>query len=320
MTRRGVARRALHLGPLMVLTLASVWVGAIAMAWWLGSAQAPATAQAEAPDPRPDLLVAAMGKHLNELRGEVASARQRADHDLDALSQQLSGLHARAIRIDALGARLVDMVGLDPGEFSFDRAPALGGPAPADSGHQTQAMDLTSALDELSLRLARRVQELEILEKSLLEARVAEQMHPKGRPISVGWMSSHFGWRGDPLTGRRSFHEGIDFAGPTGSPIFAVAAGIVVFSGVRSGFGNVVEVDHGRGYVTRYAHNKKNLVKRGVRVAKGQKIATMGRSGRATGTHLHFEVLLNDKPLNPITFIERQQSGADSGKTSASAS
>lgn len=315
--RRGVARRAIHLGPGAVLLLALTVLSMVGGAFWLGIQRSQQHVQVamSADDPRPDLVAAAMASELAQLREDVVMAKDRAEHDLDALAQQMSELQARAIRVDALGARLVDMVGLAPEEFSFGSVPPMGGPAPADSdadsgadsGAQTQASDLASALDALATRLAGRVHELEVLEKALLEARMAEQMHPAGRPVSIGWVSSGFGWRRDPMTGRRSFHEGIDFPGRPGSPIFAVASGIVTFAGVRGGFGNVVEIDHGRGYVTRYAHNKKNLVKRGGRVAKGQKIATMGRSGRVTGTHLHFEVLKDGKPLNPMTFIRQEQ-------------
>ena len=300
--------------------LALLLFGAIGGAFWLGNSYraAPPTITVAADDPRPDLLVAVMVNQLATLREEVITARDRAETDLDALAQQLAELQAGAIRVDALGARLVDMIGLAPEEFSFGSTPPMGGPEPVNSGMQTQASDLAAAMDELATRLAGRVHELEVLEKALLEARLAEQMHPKGRPVSIGWVSSGFGWRNDPMTGRRSFHEGIDFPGPPGSPIFSVASGIVTFAGRRSGFGNVVEVDHGRGYVTRYAHNKENVVKRGDRVEKGQKIATMGSSGRVTGTHLHFEVMKDGKPLNPMTFIRKEQArnapsaGADS--------
>ena len=243
--RRGISGRALHLGPWAVTMLLLLLMAAAAGAFWLGGSfgAVTPTMRAASHDPRPDLLVASMVNQLATLREEVIVARDSAERDLDALAQQVAELQARAIRVDALGGRLVDMVGLSPEEFSFGSAPPMGGPEPLDSGLQTQASDLAATMDELATRLAGRVHELEVLEKSLLEARLAEQMHPRGRPVSIGWVSSGFGWRNDPVTGRRSFHEGIDFPGPPGSPIFSVASGIVTFSGVRSGFGNVVEID-----------------------------------------------------------------------------
>jgi murein DD-endopeptidase MepM/ murein hydrolase activator NlpD len=287
-------------------------------AFWLGQ-QGAGESPAVAADPRGDLMVAALRSMLMEQRQAVDAAKESAQRDLDALAQQLAELQARAIRIDALGERLVDMVGLDPGEFGFGTPPGQGGPAPADSGVQTQAPDLVRELTALSSRLADRGQELEALERSIIDVRTAQQMHPQGRPVSIGWISSAFGWRSDPVTGRKSFHEGLDFAGKPGSPVFAAAAGIVTFSGVRHGFGNVVEVEHGAGYMTRYAHNRKNLVERGARVSKGQRIALMGSSGRATGTHLHFEVLKDGNPLNPITFIRAQQGRGEPRATGGAA-
>ena len=126
---------------------------------------------------------------------------------------------------------------------------------------------------------------------------------PAGRPIPTGWLSSYFGNRTDPMTGRKAFHSGMDFAGRPGSDIIAVASGVVVWSGRRHGYGHMVEIDHGNGYTTIYAHNKRNLVRVGDRVRKGDVIALMGASGRATGTHVHFEVLRHGKPVNPLDYV-----------------
>lgn len=310
LSRRRRIQRALHLGPRTVTLLAVLVLVGFVGVYRLGQHGVVEVAVARS-DPRPHLMVAALQEMLAEQRAEVDEARTSAERDLDALAQQLSELQARAIRIDALGGRLVDMVGLDPDEFSFGEIPGRGGPAPDDAGVQTRAPDIVGALAALSAVLTHRAQELEVLERSIIDARTAQQMHPQGRPVSIGWTSSRFGWRQDPVTGRKSFHEGVDFAGKPGSPVFAVASGIVVYSGRRQGFGKVVEIDHGHGYKTRYAHNKKNLAQRGTRVAKGQRIALMGSSGRTTGTHLHFEVLRDDKPLNPMDFITRQQKGRE---------
>jgi murein DD-endopeptidase MepM/ murein hydrolase activator NlpD len=306
LSRRGRVQRALHLGPLAVSLCGVLLLCCVAAAFWFGgqSAGGSRILGASLADPRPDLMIASVRGLLAQQREAVQAAQTKAEQDLDALAQQLGQLQARAIRIDVLGERLVDMVGLDAAEFSFGSVPGQGGPAPAGDGEAAGMPDFVTQLAEVAAVLEARAQELEILERAIIDARTAEQMHPQGRPVSVGWISSQFGWRSDPMTGRKSFHEGTDFVGKAGSPIFAAASGIVKFAGTRRGFGNVVELAHGRGYVTRYAHNRKNLVKEGERVAKGQKIALMGSSGRVTGTHLHFEVLRGDKPLNPMSFLK----------------
>jgi murein DD-endopeptidase MepM/ murein hydrolase activator NlpD len=128
------------------------------------------------------------------------------------------------------------------------------------------------------------------------------------RPPVDGEVSSGFGLRPDPLEGDERFHSGVDIAAPVGSPIKAVAAGTVVFSGRADGYGNLVAIDHGNGLVTRYAHIQANLVSPGQRVVAGQEIALVGTSGRSTGPHLHFEVRKEGKPVNPQSFLSQGQS------------
>ncbi|HEY5665911.1 MAG TPA: M23 family metallopeptidase, partial [Gammaproteobacteria bacterium] len=134
--------------------------------------------------------------------------------------------------------------------------------------------------------------------------KLADEVHPEGRPVSTGYISSGFGERSDPFTGRLAFHEGVDFAGRQGNEIVVVASGVVTWAGDRFGYGQMVEVNHGNGYATRYAHNAENLVSIGDTVKRGDVIATMGDTGRATGPNLHFEVLLNGRAVDPLTFIE----------------
>lgn len=126
------------------------------------------------------------------------------------------------------------------------------------------------------------------------------------RPVAGGWVSSHFGPRPDPFTGEAALHQGIDFAGPDNSPILAVAPGLVVRSGRQPGYGNLIEIDHGNGWISRYGHNAFNLVTPGDYVLPGQTIALMGATGRATGTHLHFEVLYRGRHQNPARFVPRE--------------
>jgi murein DD-endopeptidase MepM/ murein hydrolase activator NlpD len=159
------------------------------------------------------------------------------------------------------------------------------------------------ALDVLDEQLADRNRQLTVLEDFLLNRKLLDEIRPEGRPVTAGYISSRFGNRTDPFTGRRAFHKGIDFAGREGSDVVAVASGVVIWSGERSGYGELVEVNHGNGYVTRYGHNADNLVAVGDTVKRGQIIARMGDTGRATGPNLHFEVLLNGKAVDPLTYI-----------------
>lgn len=235
---------------------------------------------------------------------EFASVRREADHHLDALALRLGELQAHVIRLDALGERLAGMAELNPDEFDFSNPPARGGPAREADGEGASAPpDLDKAIDGLLAHLDDREQKLTLLEEFLLSRSLASRIEPSGRPIREGWLSSGYGKRTDPFTGKPDRHEGVDFAGRRGSDIVSVAAGVVTWSGRRSGYGRMVEVDHGNGYATRYAHNEKNLVAVGDMVEKGHVLALMGSSGRSTGPHVHFEVLRDGKPVNPMRFV-----------------
>src|SRR5690606_31429816 len=217
---------------------------------------------------------------------------------------RLGQMNAHVVRLDALGARLTQMAGLDDGEFDFTSTPALGGPelllAEAD---QLDLRGILSSLDGLSLQLQDRSRQLDVLEDFLLNRKLADEVRPVGRPAPSGYISSRFGQRTDPFTRRRAYHRGIDFAGREGSEVMAVASGVVIWSGPRQGYGELVEINHGNGYVTRYAHNSSNLVSVGDTVKRGQVIARLGDTGRATGPNLHFEVLRNGRPVDPMSYV-----------------
>jgi murein DD-endopeptidase MepM/ murein hydrolase activator NlpD len=148
---------------------------------------------------------------------------------------------------------------------------------------------------------------LDGLEAVLRDRSVASDLQPSGRPLERGWVSSFFGNRTDPITGRAVFHEGVDFVAKAGAEVVAAASGIVTWAGQRRGYGNLIEISHGDGYTTRYAHNERHLVQAGTKVDKGQPIALLGATGRSTGPHLHFEVLRNGKALNPMRFVKEGQ-------------
>jgi len=241
-----------------------------------------------------------------EQRAELDAVRARAQEQLDALAIRMGELNARAIRLDALGSRLTDMADLKDGEFDFDSEPAIGGPLePVDTAEDGQIVDFLSEMKSMDKALHDQEQQLSILEGLLMTRKLNERVSPKGRPVKAGYISSYFGHRADPFTGKEANHRGVDFAGKRGADVIAVAAGVVTYSGPRYGYGNMVEVNHGNGYVTRYAHNEENLVTPGDQVQPGQTIALMGSTGRATGPNLHFEVRYQGRAVNPVKFIRQ---------------
>jgi murein DD-endopeptidase MepM/ murein hydrolase activator NlpD len=243
---------------------------------------------------------------LDSQKIEIAETRQQTEDTLDALAIRIGQMNARVIRLDALGRRLTEMADLEDGEFDFDNEPAIGGPEEEYLAAGSAAVpELLEAMAALDSQLENREAQLGALEGVLLGQNLSERVYPQGRPVRSGWMSSYFGRRTDPFTGKPANHRGVDFAGKEGDEIFAVADGVVTWSSDRYGFGMLVEINHGNGYTTRYAHNHENLVAVGDEVKKGQIVALMGDTGRATGPNLHFEVLKNGQRVNPVTFIRR---------------
>ncbi len=241
---------------------------------------------------------------LHAQRANLQTTKNSADAQINALAVKLAQVQAHVIRLDALGTRLTAMAKLDKDEFDFEQEPAQGGPENTLETAQPGLNDLQHALEALAKQLEDREQKLNLLETTLLNRKLQNEVLPAGRPIDGGWISSGYGGRTDPFTGHWAHHTGLDFAGKLGSEIVAVGAGVVTWSGEREGYGLMVEISHGNGYVTRYAHCLKNLVKVGDFVEKGQQIAMMGSSGRSTGPHVHFEVLREGKFLNPIQYIQ----------------
>jgi murein DD-endopeptidase MepM/ murein hydrolase activator NlpD len=244
------------------------------------------------------------GAALEEQRLQVAAARRELQEGLDALASRVGQMNAHVIRLDALGRRLTEMANLDKGEFNFDSAPPRGGPENVIAGAVAMP-DLSAAIDDLASQIKDRERQLSVLESMISTRNLSQQLLPGGRPVPQGWISSYFGARADPFTGRTSNHRGVDFAGPAGAQVVAVASGVVTFTKERFGYGKTVEINHGNGYVTRYAHNQKVLVEVGETVKKGQPIALIGSTGRSTGPHLHFEVLKNGRAVDPMTFVRR---------------
>lgn len=242
---------------------------------------------------------------LDRQRAEVGAVRVDAQRQLDAFAAHVAELQARLTRLDALGERLTELADLDASEFDFSLNVGQGGLEDPFAGSAYAPPPFMSTLDELALLLDSREQQLEVLEQLLAERRLDDAEYLAGRPVLHGYISSPFGRRSDPLSGRLSVHKGVDFAAKAGSDVVAVAAGVVTASGRRSGYGNTVEIGHADGYVTLYAHNQSNLVQVGDLVQRGQVIAKVGSTGRSTGSHVHFEVTQNGRVVNPSSYIAR---------------
>jgi murein DD-endopeptidase MepM/ murein hydrolase activator NlpD len=211
-----------------------------------------------------------LAKALEQQKIEIQAARGQLQGKIDAMASRVGMMNAHLIRLDALGRRITDLANLDHGEFNFDEPPPAGGPEVSVPGSGSAAApELTAVL-----------------------------------PVIGGWISSRFGFRTDPITGHNAFHPGVDLAAVPGSKVVATGPGVVSFAGFKTGYGNVVEITHPTGYVTRYAHNSRNLVHEGDEVDKGQPVAIIGSTGRSTGTHVHFEVERNGHVVDPAQYLD----------------
>lgn len=244
----------------------------------------------------------------------LQSTRQKASKQLEILTIKMAELQARVLRLDALGEQMATVAGLDAAEFNFSQVPAVGGPLVDDvlipvNPVLEEPVNADSALikeiDHLAKVMELRAQQLDTLKEVLATKHLKSSKQIAGRPITNGWLSSKYGMRTDPFNGKKTMHKGVDFAGKLGSPVVAVGSGIVTWSGDMYGYGKMVEVSHGAGIVTRYAHNQENLVKVGDLVKQEQVIAKMGSSGRSTGPHVHFEVFKHGRAIDPASYINR---------------
>lgn len=250
--------------------------------------------------------VSRLQQELKAQELELDDIRHNAQDNLDASARHLADLQARLTRLDALGERLTRLAGLDEGEFSFGDRPALGGPV---SEQYEAHVDLE--VDRLIRRMAEQMEakqhQLHVLETLLANRRISEDLYVAGQPTRVGWISSPFGVRIDPINGRRVMHRGVDFAAPEASEVIAVASGVVTYAGERGGYGRMVEINHGGGYTTLYGHHKKLAVSTGDVVKKGQTIGYVGSTGRSTGPHVHYEVLKDGRTVDPASYIRRER-------------
>jgi len=250
-----------------------------------------------------EFTLARWNQDLAEQSEQLARIEQDVDGQVAALATRVGRMQAQLIRLDALGKQLTEVAKLKRGEFDFDQPPALGGPETAGQGPVVPALD--TMLDSMDAQIDDRRRQLTALQSLIMTRELARQIVPGGRPVESGYISSLYGQRTDPFDGNQASHHGIDFAGAAGTQVLSVADGIVSHTGTDGGYGRIVEITHGNGYVTRYAHNAKLLVKQGQTVKRGDPIALMGSTGRSTGTHLHFEVLRHGQSINPLSFVRR---------------
>lgn len=239
---------------------------------------------------------------LSAQQNELSKNRVYVQENLNAMAVKLGQMQAQMMRLDALGDRLAKMSGVNRQEFNFSSIPGRGGAEPSLQKSLTTA-DFGNQLDVLMKKLDERADQLGLMEALLLQQKVKKVALPSSRPVTTGWYSSNFGWRIDPFTGKNAFHEGVDFMAETGTPILAAGGGIVVYADSYAGYGYMIDIDHGNGLVSRYAHTSKMLVKVGDIVLKGQKIAEVGNTGRSTGAHLHFEVRHQGAAQNPEHYL-----------------
>lgn len=242
-------------------------------------------------------------QRVQETQSELAALEERADQEIDELTRRLGQLQARLLRVDALGKSLVSSADVGDAEFDFESTPAMGGPEQDAAGESYTVEALDQQIASLDSRLRSREKQLDLLDQLMVNAEIESQREVDGRPVSWGWVSSQYGYRNDPFSGQRSWHSGVDIASEEGRDVIAVGSGVVTEAQDRGGYGYFVEIDHGDGMQTRYAHAKELLVEPGQIVEKGQPIALIGSTGRSTGPHVHFEVLENGTPKDPEDFM-----------------
>jgi murein DD-endopeptidase MepM/ murein hydrolase activator NlpD len=224
-----------------------------------------------------------------------------------ALTMKLAELQSQVLRLNALGDRLAEQANIPDNEFNFSTLPPSGGPMTQSHGSEKRTLvELLADISKVELELSFEEKQLKMLETITLGHHIENTSYLSGRPIKKGWLSSYFGTRKDPFNGRPAMHKGIDFAGKEDADIITTASGVVTWADKRYGYGNLIEINHGKGIKTRYGHNKKILVEVGDVVSKGQVIAKMGSTGRSTGPHVHYEILRNNAQIDPIKYVYRK--------------
>ena len=244
----------------------------------------------------------AVESRVNEQEEQIRKTREYVRKHLDVLGSRVGGLQAQVSRIEAVEQRISNAAGIDLADFQFDETPPIGGVSGADTS-DSQQIDLENAIDAIESQLSLRESQIAAMDFLLSKRDLKSKQTPAGWPVNGGWVSSSFGSRMHPISGKKQFHRGVDIPGKEGAEVLAVADGVVTRAEQTSDYGWLVVLDHGDSYSTLYSHNRRNLVGVGETVAKGQPIAEVGSTGRSTGPHVHFEVLKSGRNINPVKYL-----------------
>ncbi|NML47750.1 M23 family metallopeptidase [Ramlibacter sp. G-1-2-2] len=226
--------------------------------------------------------------------------------NLDAMARRLGDMQAKMLQLEALRDRVSGLAGINPNDL---KVAGSGRGGALVEGHAMSMQELQKTLDDLEKLTGEHQDLLTVMESRLIDQRLKTMMLPTQHPVN-GPLGSPFGWRIDPFNGHSALHTGLDFQAVVGTPIQAAAGGVVVAAEVHHEYGNMIEIDHGNNLITRYAHASKLLVKKGDLVRRGQNIALVGTTGRSTGPHLHFEVLVQGVPQDPMKFLNAGRNAA----------
>ena len=282
----------------LIFALIAVIAVSITLSWFLYSNYSSQAIQ---------LKIAKTQQKYQQQADEVLALRQETDLKIAVFASKVGMMQAEVNRLSLLSDELAKDASLTRGEFDFTAKPAVGGPIDTDSSYAVDLQTLLEEMDLLSLEVNNRSQQLSLLETMLLNHNITDEAVLSGRPVIErgSWLSSPYGIRKDPFTGRARMHKGVDFAGNNGMNIIATGAGVVTWSGKRAGYGLLIEINHGNGLSSRYAHSKELIAKEGDVVGKGQTIAIMGSTGRSTGPHVHYEVLKSGRQIDPKRYVYR---------------
>lgn len=244
------------------------------------------------------------------VRDEVAQRDRFMRENIDVMAKRLGEMQAKMLQLESLGERVSGLAGINPADIRSK--PGQGGALV--QGRSLTMDELQAALADLDQLTNQRTDVMTVIESRLFEQKIKKLMVPTELPVKDVNLGSSFGWRLDPFTGRSALHTGLDFPAEVGTPIFAAAGGVVVAQEFHPQYGNMIEVSHGNDLITRYAHSSRVFVKQGDLIKRGQKIAEVGSTGRSTGAHLHFEVLVQGVPQDPQKFLNAGSNLAALGK------
>ena len=247
----------------------------------------------------------AVESRVNEQQQQMLKTRNYVRQHMDVLGRRIGSLQAQVSRINAVEVRIAQSSGIDLQDFQFEQDPPIGGAA-ANETVDSEQIDIENAIVAIEKELTLRESEIAAVDFLLSRNSLETQQTPAGWPVEGGWISSNFGSRLHPISGKKQFHRGVDIPGKEGSSVLAVADGVVIRSIRGAAYGWLVEIDHGDGFTTLYSHNRKNLVSQGETVVKGQAIAEVGSTGRSTGPHVHFEVAKNKRSINPVRYLYKK--------------